>query len=153
MVVTGRKRVKQMIRKIFGSEMLRYLIFGGCTTMVNLVVFYILRYGVLTSLKMANLTAILTAMIFAFAVNKWYVFGSSGNGIRKTAIEFINFMGIRFITMLIEFYGVEVLVEQFEISDMSSKILVQIVVIVLNYVFSKFWIFKKENQTGGVKNG
>lgn len=143
----------RVLRKIARNEMVRYLFFGGCTTMVNLTVFYVLRYGALLSLKAANLTAILTAVLFAFAVNKWCVFGINGGGVRKAVREFVNFTGMRLVTMLIEFFGVGFLAEWAGVPDMISKVLIQAGVIALNYMFSKFWIFKDEKTTGGVANG
>ena len=55
-------------------EAIMYLFFGGCTTMVNLVSYYLLRNLFGVDITAANTIAILLSILFAYAVNKWFVF-------------------------------------------------------------------------------
>lgn len=144
--------MKGMIGKIFGNEMVRYLFFGGCTTLVNLAVFYCLRRGCLLPLKVSNFTAIVTAMVFAFFVNKWCVFRAGEGGLKRGVREFVSFIGMRCITLVLEYVGVIVLAGLLS-SEMVSKILMQVIVIVLNYLFSRFLVFGHKKITGGVERG
>lgn len=63
---------------------------------------------------------------------------------RAIAAEFINFTGMRCITLLVEFWGVCVLVNDMHIADFTGKLLIQVVVVVLNYMISKCYVFKEE---------
>ena len=56
---------------------------------------------------------------------------------------FVKFVGARALTMLVELGGVWLLVEQMKLNDMLGKFLTQFVVLVLNYVLSKFFVFAK----------
>ena len=65
--------MKQWIRKMYESSVIRYIFFGGCTTMVNLVSFFILR-KLKVELNIANIISIILAILFAYVVNSKYVF-------------------------------------------------------------------------------
>ena len=65
--------MKEQIRKLYHSEVIRYIFFGGCTTLVNLVVFYGLRkLGM--GLNISNVISIIAAILFAYVVNSLFVF-------------------------------------------------------------------------------
>lgn len=68
--------MRRMLEKAVGNEMMRYLFFGVCTTVVNLGMFTALRYKVGLNVRISNLLSIITAIVFAFLVNKWFVFQS-----------------------------------------------------------------------------
>lgn len=144
--------MKKFQKILSEGEVIRYLICGGGTTFVNLFMFYCLRYGLEMRISPANLLSILSAVVFAFFANKWFVFQAGGTGYRKAIAEFVSFAGMRGITMLIEFFGVGFLVQYVHIPDMAGKLTLQVVVIVLNYIFSKFFIFKDKNIMGGTAN-
>lgn len=138
-----------IIKKFQGKtagEMIRYLLGGGCTTMVNLAAFYLLRQGCGWGIKPANLVSILFAILFAFVVNKWLVFQAGNKNILE---EFAKFVGMRLGTMVIEFYGVIFLCEWGHISEYVSKLALQVIVIALNYLISKFLVFGETKMTGG----
>ena len=65
--------MKQWIRKMYESSVIRYIFFGGCTTMVNLVSFFILR-KLKVELNIANIISIILAILFAYVVNSRFVF-------------------------------------------------------------------------------
>ena len=128
------------IRKLFESSVIRYIFFGGCTTLVNLISFYILRrFGV--QLTVANIISIVLAILFAYVVNSKYVFQDKCESLRDHIQPFCKFISARLITMVIEVGGVWLLVEVLGMNDMIGKFLTQFIVLILNYVFSKFFVF------------
>lgn len=136
--------MKRFLEKTVENEMIRYLFFGVCTTVVNLGVFTILRYGMCMEMQTANLISILVAILFAFSVNKWFVFQSEEMDLKTVFAEFLNFTGMRCMTLLVEFWGVYALVTYVYVSDLISKLIIQVVVVALNYVISKCYVFREK---------
>ena len=136
------------IRKLFESSVIRYIFFGGCTTLVNLISFYILRRAGV-QLTVANVISIILAILFAYVVNSKYVFQDKCERLKDHIQPFCKFISARLITMVIEVGGVWLLVEIMGMNDMIGKFLTQFIVLALNYVFSKLFVFttgkKKEN--------
>lgn len=135
----------KIIRLLYESSVIRYLFFGGCTTLVNMVSFYILR-SMQIGLNTANLISIILAILFAYIVNAKFVFENKFETINDYVKSFGKFISARAVTMLIEIAGVWFLVELIHMQDMLGKLFIQFVVIVLNYLFSKFFVFKKNNR-------
>lgn len=128
------------IRNLFKNSVVRYVFFGGCTTLVNLVSFYILRrFSV--QLTIANIISIILAILFAYVVNSKYVFLDKCERLRDHIQPFLKFISARLLTMVIEVGGVWLLVEILAMNDMLGKFLTQFIVLVLNYIFSKFFVF------------
>ena len=111
--------MKQWIRKMYESSVIRYIFFGGCTTMGNLVSFFILR-----KLKV---------------VNSKYVFQDKCETLKDHVQPFCKFVSARLVTMVIEDGGVWLLVSVMGLNDMIGKFLTQFIVLILNYVFSKLF--------------
>ena len=129
--------------KILQTQAVRYLFFGGCTTAVNLLCFWLMRM-LHVPLHFANFLSIITAVLFAYAVNKTYVFQVQPANWKEQLQLFCKFIGARGLTMLIEMIGVWLLVDVCQMYDMLGKMIVQVVVLVLNYLFSRFLVFSKE---------
>ena len=125
--------------------MIRYIFFGGCTTLVNLISFTVLRY-VGVNLNLANFISIVLAILFAYIVNSKYVFEDSCETLRDHIRPFIRFIGARIVTMIIEMIGVPFLVETVGLPDLAGKILTNIIVLILNYVFSRFFVFTSRDR-------
>ena len=132
--------MKELIKKLYQNDVVRYVFFGGCTTMVNLVSFYILRKAG-TELNTANLISIIIAILFAYVVNSKYVFQDKCETLKDHIKPLGKFIGARLATMVIEVGGVWLLVEQLHMNDMLGKFATQFVVLVLNYILSKFLVF------------
>lgn len=123
-------------------EVLLYLLFGGLTTLVNIVAFYILR-KVSVGLQISNVIAWFLSVLFAFITNKFFVFESKNNSRKEDFKEMISFFGFRALSLLFDMGFMHVLVSVLNINELFSKILSNVLVIILNYVFSKLFIFKK----------
>ena len=138
--------MKKYLEYFIGKESIRYLIAGISTTLVNIILFFILREMVGLNLNTSNFISILLAIIFAYIVNKCYVFRSSIRIPNEIIQECLNFFGARIVTMIIEMVGVGILVGIFAFHEMLSKIIVQFIVLILNYVFSKVFVFNKKKE-------
>ena len=123
-------------------EVLMYLFFGGLTTVVNIVSFYILR-KLSVEVYVSNIIAWLIAVIFAFITNKLFVFESRGKSKKENARELISFFGFRILSLGFDMGSMFLLIDILHVGEMISKVLANILVIILNYIFSKLFIFKK----------
>ena len=138
-----------MLNKIISllkKESIKYIIIGGCTTAVNFI-FFALLYNLLgLELNLSNIIAISVSIIFAFFANKLIVFSSKFESAGKTMKEFIGFIGGRLITMILEIVGVWLLVSILTFNEYLSKIFINIIVLILNFVISKFFVFKNKSK-------
>lgn len=132
--------MKKLIEKLYGNSVVRYVFFGGCTTLVNLVSFYILR-KLKVELNTANIISIILAILFAYVVNSKYVFQDKCDSLKAHIQPFCKFIGARLVTMIIEVGSVWLLVSVMGLGDMIGKFLTQFIVLILNYIFSKFFVF------------
>lgn len=134
-------------------EVLSYLIFGGLTTLVNIASYWLLaRLGLSTAV--ANGIALAASILFAYITNRIWVFESRAHGVDALR-EFARFILCRLGTGLVDqaimVCGVDGLGPRLFDGDLSLwslavKVFANVVVIVLNYVFSKLIIFKKKKQ-------
>lgn len=124
------------------KAIVNYIFFGVCTTLVNFITFYLLRkLGV--EINIANVISISLSIVFAYFVNARYVFSSRAKTIKKVMYELSKFFTARIVTMLIEIFGVLILV-WFSMNDFLAKFIIQFVVLIANYLISKFLVFNKK---------
>ena len=129
-----------LIKKLYASDVVRYVFFGGCTTMVNLVSFFLLRQAGVQR-DVANVISIILAILFAYVVNSKFVFQDKCETLKDHIQPFCKFIGARLVTMVVEIGGVWFFAEIVHLNDMAGKLIIQFVVMALNYVFSKFLVF------------
>lgn len=128
------------IKKLYANDVVRYIFFGGCTTVVNLAAFFLLRQAGVQR-EIANVISIILAIVFAYVVNSKYVFLDKCETLKDHIRPFCKFVGARLSTMVIEVGGVWFFAEIVHLNDMVGKLIIQFVVMALNYVFSKFLVF------------
>ena len=133
--------IKKLIYKLYNNNIIRYVFFGVLTTLVNLITYLILRNFI--NINIANFISIVLAICFAYFVNSKFVFKSTVKNIEERAKEFFKFIAARISTMIIELLGVFIFADILGFNDMITKIAVQFVVLILNYILSKLIIFKK----------
>lgn len=121
------------------KELFLYLIFGILTTIINIIVFHISYKICAVSIIISNIFAWISAVLFAYITNKKFVFESNTNQPLK---EMFSFYIARIITLIIETIFLYIFINILKIDSFFSKIISNIIVIVLNYIFSKLWIFK-----------
>lgn len=136
--------MKKKIRKLLTPETVSYLVFGVLTTLVNYLVYYPCRFlGMPYGL--ANVVAWVFAVAFAFVTNKWIVFQSKSCGARVLFREILMFAGARLFSLACETGFLVFTVEVMCLSDLLMKLVAAVFVVILNYIFSKLFIFKKES--------
>lgn len=128
-------------------EIINYIIVGVLTTVVSLVSYYGCVFTFLNpndpiQLQMANVISWILAVTFAYNTNRKYVFESNKN----KWFELLAFYGARITTLLLEMINMFILVTVIGINDKISKLIVQIIVMIVNYLLSKFWVFRKKNN-------
>jgi len=101
------------------------------------------------NVAVANVLSWICAVVFAYVTNKLWVFNSKSWNVKVILPELIKFLSARVVTGIFEIVSVPLLVELgldqtiLGIDGMVAKVLVSVVVVLLNYVFSKLFIFKK----------
>ncbi len=138
--------VIKLIVWCWNSSVMRYIFFGGCTTLVNLGTYYILRLMTNLNMNIANTISVIAAILFAYFVNSKFVFESKAESLKEQFEEFVKFISARAVTMVIEVGGLWLLADIMHMNDYIAKFLIQFIVLALNYVFSKFLIFTKKED-------
>ncbi|HBF4437622.1 TPA: GtrA family protein [Clostridioides difficile] len=128
------------------KETILYLFFGAFTTLVNIVSYLFFTRVILFNFMVANALAWILAVLFAYVTNKFFVFESKNTNFIFLVKELLTFIGLRFTSGLVEMIIMYVMVDLLFINDFLTKIATNIIVIVLNYIFSKLLIFKKTNN-------
>lgn len=139
--------MKPLINKLLSNkEVLLYLIFGVLTTAVNFIVYTFFTRVLLVDELISNIFAWVFAVTFAYVTNKKYVFSSKSTTAKQLTKELTSFFLARLfslgVDMSIMYIGIRVLF----VFDMYVKLFSQVVIVILNYVLSKFIIFKKEDK-------
>ena len=136
--------IENIINKLFNREMISYLIFGVLTTVVNLVVFQLCDAVLGIYYIAANVIAWIIAVIFAYVTNKLFVFESKSWELKLVVREVISFGSARILSLLFETGFIALTVEVMGMPKFISKIIASIFVVIINYVASKLFIFKKK---------
>ncbi len=137
--------MKELINKAFKiyndyKMPILYIFFGGLTTLINIVAYSLCYYLCHIGNVPSNIIAWILGVIFAFITNKIYVFESKSKSI---LYEISTFFTCRAGTGLLDLGIMYLSVDVFALNELLMKILSNIIVIILNYVFSKVIIFKK----------
>ena len=147
------------LKKLLNRETILYIIFGVATTAVNYVVFHLL-YNVLWNQSrslIANAAAFVAAVIFAFVVNKLFVFESKSWSAVTLKREIPSFLAARIGSFGIEEAGLFLAEKVLKLGGIVAitvagvaldwitviKVMLAFVVVALNYVFCKLFVFKK----------
>ena len=149
----------EKLKKLLNRETVLYIIFGVATTVVNYVVFHFL-YNILwqqRSSLLANAGAFAAAVIFAFVVNKMFVFESKSWGMATLKKEIPSFLAGRIGSFGIEEAGLFLAEKVLKLGGVVAltlgntaldwitvvKVALSFLVVILNYVFCKLFVFKK----------
>lgn len=135
------------MKKIVGlykkyEEIINYLIVGGMTTLVSISIYALFTKCFHVNYMIANVISWIISVLFAYITNRVFVFKSKSENI---VLEIYQFFKYRIFSFIIEILLMYIFVELINIDDMISKVIVQVIVIILNYVFSKLFVFKKES--------
>ena len=126
------------------KEIFLYGIFGVLTTAINILTYEFLTHRLTINFLLSNALAWILAFVFAYYTNSKFVFGCRPFWEKDSLKRFLNFLNSRVFTGILDMLLMWLLVDLMRINDSVSKIGVNIVVIALNYLMSKFWVFKGE---------
>ncbi|KYD03940.1 hypothetical protein B4144_4223 [Bacillus atrophaeus] len=128
--------------------MIMYIIMGIFTTAVNISSFYILVEILDTDYKTATVIAWILSVLFAYITNKIYVFQQKTSDMRSLLRELTAFFSVRLLSLGIDLGMMILLVSQFHTNETLAKILDNVVIVVVNYIASKWLVFKKTTEEG-----
>lgn len=131
------KRFKEIINR----QVIDYFIWGVSTTLVNLVLYTLLC--LIVDYRIANFIAIIVCKIYAYVVNKYFVFRSRCSNMKELFQEVSRYVLSRGLTGLVDYVGVLILVEVAGIHKLVSKYAITVLVMILNYILGKYAVFKK----------
>ena len=120
------------------DKIFSYAIFGILTTVINLLIFYFLSEKFKIDIMISTVVAWIVAVGFAYITNKKYVFESKHN---KQLIEVLKFYISRLFTGWLDLIGVYIFIKLLSFKAMPTKILLNILIIILNFVCSKYFVF------------
>ena len=160
------EKIKNLIKKLINKETVTYLIFGVLTTVVNFGVFKLFDLIFTRSFSvdltlLTNFIAWVLSVAFAYVTNKLFVFESKSWSRRVLAKEIPSFVGARVFSLGVESLGLLIFIKWLGFDSfvlevfpgfalggkMLTKIALSVIIVVMNYVFSKFVIFsRKENK-------
>lgn len=159
----------KLFGKICNREVLSYLLFGALTTVVSLFTFWlpdrlfsavcypgVLHYLLHSEKNFAyvesNIISWICAVTFAFVTNKLFVFESKAKDKKTVLRELSSFVGGRLTTLLVDTALMFLLVTVLSVGEMLSKVLVQVVIVILNYFISKLLVFRNHADKGESKS-
>lgn len=137
-------KLHKLWKTFVNPETISYLIFGILTTLINIASFNILNVQLHWNWQISNMLAWLIAVIFAFITNKLFVFQSKSFTLKLFLWELITFFGARLLSLGVDMLGMWILLDLWGVNSMIAKVLVNVLVIIINYVLSKLIIFKKK---------
>ena len=131
------------------KQPVRYVIFGILTTVVSLGIYQLCTLSVLdpqipVQLAVANFLSWIGAVSFAYITNRKYVFESRNEHKIKEAFSFLL---SRVSTLLIDLACMHILVQWIKIDDRIAKLLVQFIIVISNYILSRFLVFRRPEAT------
>ena len=128
------------------EEQILYIVFGVCTTLVNIITYIgLAKFMGINSFK-ANVIAWIISVLFAYVTNKIWVFKSYDYRLECLMKEIISFVSARAVSGLLDIAIMFVFVQQLLMNDIVVKLASNVLVVILNYIFSKIYIFKKEME-------
>lgn len=152
------KKIKELLKKY--EELILYVVFGVLTTVVNFAVYWVLNKALGDNFYLVNnVIAWFVSVVFAYVTNKLWVFESKSWVPKVLLKEVPEFFAARIFSLLVEEGGLWLFVEKmgfdafsFEIlgfeftGKLIAKLVLAVIVVILNYFFSKFVIFAKKKK-------
>lgn len=146
--------MKELIKKCWkfftNREMITYIIAGVLTTLVNFMICFIFYNCLKWDENLVNTMAWIAAVVFAYVINKVWVFRDKNDKKSEEAMKFGKFIAARLFTLVIEVGGPFIFVTMLEFPFWPVKLVVAVIITVLNYILSKLFVFiKKEKKADG----
>lgn len=139
--IPGVKLLYQIYEK--HKEPLLYLFFGGTSFFLNIILYYIFFNACKLNVLIANIIAWVIVVAYCFVTNKLWVFDNKTESKQSLATQLLSFYLSRILTLCVEELILFVFVEKIHYNDLIIKLIAQIIVIITNYILSKFIVFRK----------
>jgi len=136
------KKIKELFVKYY--DVISYLFFGGLTTVINYLVYLPCYNWLHLSATVSNLIAWVVAVLFAYLTNKPFVFKSHDWSMKTVLPEFGKFLGCRIGSGAAETLIILLTVDCLHWNGNIMKLVTNILVIILNYIGSKLFVFAKK---------
>ncbi len=143
--------MNKIISKLLNKETIVYIIFGILTTAVDYVSFSVLYYGFYINEIIGNTIAWALAVIFAYITNKLFVFESKSFDPKILAKEIPSFVLARVLSLVVTNVFL-IFAAHISMNMLLAKAIISVAVIIINYIFSKLFIFKKNKLTEDIPN-
>lgn len=142
------KKIKELLFQLsFMTDhyysILMYLVMGGITTFINIFVFWLFNSQFGLNYTIANIIAWFFSVLFAYVSNKFYVFESTNTSLKTLIKEASSFFFFRVLSLFMDLIAMYVCISLLGINPLIAKIIANVIVLIANYGFSKFFIFKK----------
>ena len=140
------RRIMKPFRGFYAAhkEVLLYLFFGGLTTLVSIVIFALFYQRMGINELWANVLSWIAAVLFAYVTNRTWVFSEKADTRAGILRETAAFFAGRLATLGVEELILLVFITWLGLPSVPVKLAAQVAVIVLNYVVSKFFVFRKK---------
>lgn len=125
------------------KELVLYVVFGALTTVVSFGSYYVCNTMLSIHYLASNIISWVLAVLFAYITNKLFVFESKGLSKKELLREFFAFITARLVSLGMEELGLWLMIGVLHWNENIAKLIMQVVVVIANYVFSKLFIFKK----------
>lgn len=124
-------------------SILMYLIMGGITTFINIFIFWLFNSQFSLNYTIANIIAWVFSVLFAYVSNKFYVFESKNTSLKTLTKEVSSFFFFRILSLFMDLLVMFLCIGLLGFNPLLAKVLANVIVLIANYVFSKFFIFNK----------
>ena len=124
------------------KEVILYLIFGVLTTLVNFIVYFTFKSVLGTEMIIANSFSWLLSVLFAYVTNRIFVFKSKAIDGKQITFELVKFVFYRGLSFVLDMLSMLLWIEILHFHDFYAKLITQVIIVVVNFLFSKWLIFK-----------
>lgn len=128
------------------NSVIMYLIFGVLTTLINIVCYFLLYNCLHVSNVISTSIAQVVSILFAYITNKLWVFDSKSWKFSVICYEIVSFFGFRALSALFDIGFMWITVSLLSLWPLGMKITSNVVVVILNYLASKLFIFRKKDS-------
>lgn len=124
------------------KELVLYTIFGNMTFVISIGAYALFNIAFGINELIANALAWVFAVLFSYVTNKKWVFKASTPTKTAALVQMFAFFSGRFFTLVIEEFIIFVFITMLRYPSMWVKLAAQVIVVVLNYVISKLFVFR-----------
>lgn len=133
--------IKKYWNMFVNRETITYVIAGVLTTLVNFVTTFVCYDCLHWNENLVTVVAWVVAVVFAYVINKYWVFLEKKGEAAKEAVKFGKFVAGRLFTFAVEWLGIFLFVTTLQVALWPVKLVLAVIVTILNYVFSKLFVF------------